>query len=223
MLEDGRTVLAHYTCIGNTKEGIREDVERMMGYGIENIMGLRGDFPEGWETTQGDFAHASDLIRFLKENFPDLCIGGGCYPEKHLQAGTLEEDIANLKKKVDAGTDFLISQLCYDVDGFSRFMDGIAKAGIFVDVAMGIMPVLNKDAVIRMTLSNGCSIPADLACLMGRFPDDPVSFKKAGKEYTAELVQRYQAAGVKSLHFYTMNRYKDLSEIIDMSGICQED
>ena len=131
----------------------------------------------------------------------------------------LTSDIAHLRTKQDNGAEFLVSQLCHDVDAFTTFVDRIRKAGIHIPVVLGIMPVLHKDAIIRMTLSNGCSIPDELAAIIGRYGDDPEDFKKAGIEYTINQIFRFMAAGIVGLHIYTLNKYEDVETIITSSGI----
>ena len=147
---------------------------------------MRGDFPAGWEGTNGDFSHADGLIGYIRTKFPDFCIAAACYPEKHILAPSFEADIAHLRSKQDNGAEFLMSQLCHDVEAFEAFVYRIREAGITIPVVLGIMPALHKDAIIRMTLSNGCSIPAELAAIIGTYGDDPDEFKKAGIEYTIE-------------------------------------
>ena len=217
---DGATeVMTHFTCIGNTKENIKKEILHYQGIGLENILAMRGDLPAGWTGTQGDFSHADGLINFIKKEFPDFCISAACYPEKHLVASSFESDIAHLRTKQDNGAEFLLSQLCHDVDAYINFLEKIANAGIHLPVVLGIMPVLDKDAIIRMTLSNGCSIPAGLAAIIGKYGNNPEDFKKAGIEYTIDQIFRFMAAGIEGLHLYTLNKYEDVKTIIDEAGI----
>jgi len=154
----------------------------------------------------------------LRLEFPDLCIGAAGYPEKHLQAASVESDIACLRSKQDSGASFVMTQLCYDVPAFEQYMKRIRKAGVTIPVAAGIMPVLAYDPTIRMTISNGCSIPAELAALLGRYRNDPDGLAKAGVEYTAGLIRRFVAAGANGLHLYTMNRWKKIVAILEAAG-----
>jgi methylenetetrahydrofolate reductase (NADPH) len=112
-----------------------------------------------------------------------------------------------------------MTQLCHDVPAFERFMEQARRAGVHIPVVAGIMPVLNRDAIIRMTLANGCSIPAELAALLGKYEKDSESFAKAGKEYTVTHIRRYTAAGINGLHFYTLNKWEALTEILLMAGV----
>jgi methylenetetrahydrofolate reductase (NADPH) len=217
---DGATeVMTHFTCIGNTKEKIKSELQHYQSFGMENILAMRGDLPEGWVGTNGDFSNADGLIKYIKTEFPDFCIAAACYPEKHVLAPSFSSDIAHLRSKQDNGAEFLMSQLCHDVDAFKVFVDRIRKAGIIIPVVLGIMPALDKDAIIRMTLSNGCSIPAGLASIIGRYGDNPDDFKKAGIEYTINQIHRFMEAGIAGLHIYTLNRYEDVETIITASRI----
>ena len=217
---DGATeVMPHFTCIGNTREQITAAVKEYESLGMENILAMRGDLPEGWEGTNGDFGNADGLIKYIKNEFPDFCIAAACYPEKHLTAPSFAADLAHLRSKQDNGAEFLMSQLCHDVDAFSEFVYRIDQAGVALPVVIGIMPVLVKDAIIRMTLSNGCSIPAELAAIVGKYGDKPEEFKKAGMAYTVEQIYRFMEAGIAGLHIYTLNKWQDVETIMNESGI----
>lgn len=212
-------VLTHFTCIGNFRDEIKTYLAECVDYGLENVLALRGDLPENWESTGGDFSHADGLLAYIKELYPQLCIGAACYPEKHIQAPSFDADISHIRSKQDNGAEYLISQLGYDLDAFRRYEARLRQARVELPIIVGVMPVLSKDSIIRMTLSNGCSIPRELAALMGKYGDNPEDFRKAGKEYTVELLYRYVSAGISGLHIYTMNRYEDVAEILNMSGI----
>jgi methylenetetrahydrofolate reductase (NADPH) len=217
---DGVTeVLNHFTCIGNTREQITRAMEEYRSLGIENILAMRGDLPAGWEGTHGDFSNADGLIKFIKTGFPDFCIAAACYPEKHITAPSFAADIAHLRSKQNNGAEFLMSQLCHDVGAFRAFVERINAAGVTIPVVVGIMPVLYKDAIIRMTLSNGCSIPAELAAIIGKYGENPDEFKKAGIDYTINQIYRFMEAGVVGLHIYTLNKWEDVDTIVTESGI----
>lgn len=217
--DSGNNAMTHFTCIGNTREDISKSMEEYRDMGIQNVLALRGDLPEGWEDTGGYFSHADRLIRYIKEEFPDFCVGGACYPEKHLTARSLNADVAHLRSKQDNGAEFLMTQFCYDVEAYERYLDKIRTAGIHIPMIVGVMPVLFKDGLIRMTLSNGCSIPSEVAEIIGKYGDNPEDFKKAGKEYTIDLIYKYINMGIDGLHIYSLNKYKDLAEIINDSGL----
>ncbi len=218
--QDGMTeVMTHYTCIGHSKETIAQELQQYLSIGIENILALRGDLPAGWDGTHGDFSNADGLIRYIKAEFPQFCIAAACYPEKHILAPSFSADIAHLRSKQEAGAEFLVSQLCHDVEACKCFVYRIREAGITIPVVIGIMPALDKDAIIRMTLSNGCSIPAELAAIIGRYGDKPEEFKKAGIEYTINQIYRYIEAGIGGVHIYTLNKWEDVEAILVGSGI----
>ena len=223
ILEDGMLPITHFTCIGNTKEDIVKAVEEYKAIGVENMLALRGDLPKGWEGTGGDFHHADELIAFIKEIAPDMCLAAAGYPEKHIQCDTMDEDIAHLRRKQDNGAEFIMTQLCHDVDAFERFRDKARKAGVTIPIEMGIMPVLKKDPIIRMTIgTNGCSIPADLAVLIGKYGEEPEAFAEAGKEYTVKQIFRFINAGVDGIHIFTLNKYDDVADILHMAGIYEK-
>lgn len=212
-------VMTHFTCIGNTKEKINEELKHYQSFGIENILAMRGDLPQGWEGTNGDFSNADGLIKYIKTEFPDFCISAACYPEKHVIAPSFASDIAHLRSKQDNGAEFLMSQLCHDVEAYKVFVDRIRKAGISIPIVLGIMPALDKDAIIRMTVSNGCSIPATLAEIIGKYGENPEEFKKAGIEYTVNQMYRFMEAGINGLHLYALNKYEDIETILLDSGL----
>lgn len=217
--KSGHDVMTHFTCIGNTKQDVLDYIHEYVSVGVENVLALRGDIPHGLDGTNGDFSNANQLISFIKENFPDLCLGAACYPEKHMEAVSIEEDISYLKMKQDCGAEFLMTQLCHDVEAYERFVDKIRKKQIELPVIVGIMPALSKDSIIRMTVSNGCSIPRELAEIIGKYGDNPEEFKKAGKEYTAKQISKYMDAGINGLHIYSLNKYKDIVDILNASDI----
>jgi methylenetetrahydrofolate reductase (NADPH) len=215
----GQEIMTHFTCIGNTRADVRDYIGKCAALGIENVLALRGDFPAGWEGTRGDFDHADELLSFFGAAFPQLCMAVAGYPEKHIDAESLETDIAHLRAKQDKGAAFVVTQLCYDVDAYMRYAERIRKAGVTLPVVVGVMPVLYKDPTIRTTVFNGCSVPADLASVFGKYGDDPADFKKAGKEYTIGLLERFIKAGIDGLHIYTMNKHADVGDIVRASGV----
>jgi methylenetetrahydrofolate reductase (NADPH) len=210
----GRTAVPHFTCIGNTRAKIDGYIKNYLDLGMENVLLLRGDLPDGWTGTMGDFMHADSLIAYFKEKHPDLALGAACYPEIHIESATLEDDVRYLKRKQDAGAEFFMAQLCHDVTAYERFIETVRRAGVTVPVVVGVMPILSRAGVIRMTLSNGCSIPAELAAIIGKYEDDEQGFLEAGKAFTVRLIERYIAAGARGLHIYTLNKYKDVAEIV---------
>jgi methylenetetrahydrofolate reductase (NADPH) len=216
--DSGHTPLAHFTCIGGGKAEISDIIGDYEKLGIENVLALRGDLPAGWEGTGGDFDHADGLIAYIHEKRPALCIGAAGYPEKHIQAASLAEDIGRLKLKKANGASFIMTQICHDADAFSRYLELLKRADAELPVIAGIMPILFREGTIRMTLSNGGSIPAELSEIIGKYDGDPESFKKAGKEYTAAQIKRFRAAGAAGIHIYTMNKYDDVADILPEAG-----
>lgn len=206
--------LSHYTCISSHREDVLQALSEYSDAGVENLLALRGDFPAGVEQTQGDFAHANELIAFIRSQTDRFCIAGACYPEKHLLAGTLEQDIDALLLKQEAGASYLLTQLCYSVENFLRFRDRAYARGVHLPILVGILPLLKKDGLVRMTLSNGCSIPAEVSALVGRYGASEESFHDAGHAFTVELVQRYLREGAEGIHLYTLNRYSDVANVV---------
>ena len=211
--------LSHYTCVGNSRQDVKEALKEYTAVGVENLLALRGDFPAGAAQTIGDFAHANELISYIRQETSSFCIAAACYPEKHLLADSLEKDIDALLKKQDAGASFLMTQLCYSVENYLRFVDRARKRGVTLPIVAGVLPLLKRDGLVRMTLSNGCSIPAEVAALVGRYGENEDSFRAAGHAFTVSLVQRFLAEGVSGIHLYTLNRYEDVADVVYDAGI----
>lgn len=211
--------LSHYTCVGNTREDVRAALSDYANAGVENLLALRGDFPAGIAETHGDFAHANELIEFILNETDQFSLAAACYPEKHLLADSLEEDIEALLKKQDAGADFLMTQLCYSAENYLRFVDRARTRGVTLPIVAGVLPLLKKDGLVRMTLSNGCSIPAEVASLVGRYGEHEESFRAAGHAFTVSLVQRLLREGVSGIHLYTLNRFEDVEQLVYDAGI----
>lgn len=217
--DSGKTIpVIHYTCIGNTKAKIRAELEGYLDIGVDHILALRGDFPKGWEETRGDFDYASELVAFIRSNYPQFTIAVAGNPEKHFQADSFESDITHLREKQDAGADFIMTQLCHDVDHFAWWLEKIRRAGVYLPVDVGIMPVLVKESTIRMAVSNGSAIPRELAEIIARYGDNPDDFKKAGKEYTVKQLFRFINTGIDGIHIYTLNKWRDVIDILLSAG-----
>jgi methylenetetrahydrofolate reductase (NADPH) len=221
--KSGNLVMPHLTCIGSSRNDISVLVNEYTALGFENVLALRGDFPPGWDgsgcSAARDFSYADELIGFINAEFPQLCIAAAAYPEKHISAASMEADISCLLSKQDKGAQFAITQLCHDIRAFERFLEKIRRAGITIPIVAGIMPVLTCEPTIRMALFNGCSIPAELAAIMGKYQYDPESFAKAGMEYTVTQIRRFVTVGINGLHLYTLNKWKQLSEILIAAGL----
>lgn len=219
ILKRNMEVMTHFTAIGNSRDDVQKLLQEYKDFGCTNVLALRGDLPEGWTGTGGDYTQAKYMIEAIKELHPELCLGAACYPEKHLEAPTMEADIQTMVEKQNLGVDFFVTQLCFDLERYERFLDMKDKMGVKAPIVVGLMPVLNKNGVIRMTSSNGCNRPKELELLIEKYGDDAEEFKKAGKEYTKKLIERYIEIGVDGLHVYSLNKYKDISEIILDTGI----
>jgi methylenetetrahydrofolate reductase (NADPH) len=205
------TAMAHLVCTGTTQVELDEILRHMQAHGIDNILALRGDPPKGaidWSPVEGGFCHADELVSFVRERF-SLGIGGACYPEKHHEAPSLDADVHNLKRKVDAGAEFLITQLFFDNDRYWHFVDKVGAEGINVPIVPGIMPVLNLANLQRIaSLSPGTSIPPELEGAFRDAGDDEEAALRAGVSFAAQQCRALLANGAPGIHFYTLNRSK---------------
>lgn len=197
--------VAHLTAQYLDRQAVDEALEMFDAAKVAGVLALRGD-PVPDRTPAGVFQHASDLVTYVREQRPNLKIYGACYPEKHPQAASFEEDIEFLKRKVDAGASHLISQLFYCNDDFYRFLDMARAAGIDVPIEAGIMPVTNAASVRRMARLCGSRVPARVETLLDRWGDDPVKLTKAGELYASEQISDLVAHGVDGIHLYSMNK-----------------
>lgn len=202
--EYGIEPLSHLTCVGSTKEDIVETLKNLKKIGVQNILALRGDLPAEGEYTMA-FPHASDLAAFIKETDPYFNIAGACYPECHVDAGSLDEDIENLKKKVDAGVTHLTTQLFFDNEIFYAFREKVEKAGITVPITAGIMPIVKQTQVERTVAMCGASIPTKFARLISKFSQSPEALYDAGLSYAIDQISDLVANDVRGVHVYTMN------------------
>ena len=215
----GVTSMAHLSCVSSTREHVRGMVEQFKENGIENILALRGDIPADGHVER-DYRYASELILELKR-MGDFCIGGACYPEGHPESKNKEEDILHLKEKVDAGCDFLTTQMFFDNNLFYNFLYRIRDKGIRVPVVAGIMPVTNAKQIRRILSMSETYLPMRFKMLLDKFGDNPAAMKQAGIAYTTEQIIDLVANDVHAIHIYSMNRpdvaeqiKKSLSEII---------
>lgn len=194
---------AHLTCVYSTAESVLARLEQLRERGVENILALRGDVnPE--IPRLHEFEYASDLTKFIKEN-GDFHVSGACYPEGHLEAGTIANDINNLKIKIEAGAEHLMSQLFFDNASFHRFREMLEIAGITVPVEAGIMPVTNKKQIERMVSMCGASLPPKFAKMMQRYENNPEALRDAGIAYAVDQIVDLISNGVDGIHLYTMN------------------
>lgn len=218
----GVTSMAHLTCVSSSEDTVKNQIEIIRDAGIENILALRGDIPAETEFPMpGQFKHASDLVHQIKNIAPDICIGGACYPEGHPEADDKTADIANIKKKVDAGCEFLTTQMFFDNSIFYNYLYRLREAGIFVPVIAGIMPITKKAQIARSIQLSGCCVPAKFKSIVDWFGDESQKMQQAGIAYATEQIIDLFANGIKNVHVYTMNNpevalgiQNNLSEII---------
>ncbi len=216
----GLEAIAHLTCVGADSGQINAVLDTLLEKGIQNVLALRGDIPQGIDrdTAFAYYKHASDLIIDIKKR-NDFTIGAAAYPEAHYEADTLSDDIRFLKLKADLGTDFFVTQLCFDTSALLNFHEKAYKAGITAPIVTGIMPVLDPKQIIRMTLLSACSIPASLSRLVSRYGEDTESFKKAGIDYAVKEINDLMAGGINKFHLYVMNKADETAQILKLSGL----
>ena len=213
--------IAHLTCVGATKESIRRSLTDMKAAGVENVLALRGDRPSWMEREPfTDYHYASELVATIRE-FDDFCIGGACYPEGHPDAATKQADICNLKKKVDAGCDFLTTQMFFDNNIFYNFLFHAREAGITVPIIPGIMPITRATQVKNAVKLSGCHMPERFINIVDHFGSDKAAMQQAGIVYATDQIIDLIANGIRHIHVYSMNHAKvaqgilnNLSEII---------
>ena len=201
--------LAHLTCVSSTRETVRSRIADFKAAGIENIMALRGDIPEerkGQDRALWDYRYAVDLIAEIKSMDADFCIGGACYPEVHPESSTQKEDIAYLKAKVEAGCDFLTTQMFFDNNLLYNFLYKIREAGITVPVIAGIMPITNAKQVERAITLSGSFMPQRFKTIVDKFGHDPDAMKQAGIAYATDQIIDLYANGINHVHVYSMNK-----------------
>ncbi|MCG4693426.1 methylenetetrahydrofolate reductase [NAD(P)H] [Coprococcus eutactus] len=213
--------IAHLTCVCASKEGIKTALADMKNAGIENILALRGDIPNNYDgQVFAEFSHASELVELIKET-GDFCVGGACYPEVHPDSANKHEDIIGLKKKVDAGCDYLTTQMFFDNNIFFNFMYRIREAGISVPIIPGIMPITRRVQVKNAVKLSGCNVPERFKSIVDAFGDTEAAMRQAGIAYATDQIIDLMANGVKHIHVYSMNKpevaagiQKNLSEIL---------
>ncbi len=205
----GVPTLAHLTCVSSTRETVHEKISEIKNAGITNIMALRGDIPSHLadaDRSQWDYKHAIDLIHELKESEFDFCIGAACYPEIHPESSNQKEDIAHLKEKVDAGVDFITTQMFFDNNLLYNFIYKIRESGITVPIIPGIMPITNANQVARAIQLSGSFMPQRFKSLVDKFGHDPLAMKQAGIAYATDQIIDLYANGISNVHVYSMNK-----------------
>ncbi len=218
------STLAHLTCVSSTKNTVKKRIEAMELAGIENVLALRGDIPadiKTFEPGELQYHHAAELVRELKDSGADFCIGGACYPEVHPESANQKEDIKYLKEKVDAGCEFLTTQMFFDNNLLYNFLYKIREAGITVPVIAGIMPITNANQVERAIKLSGSFMPNRFKSIVDKFGSDPKAMQQAGIAYATDQIIDLFANNIKNVHVYSMNKpdvakniLNNLSEIV---------
>jgi len=205
----GVSTIAHLTCVSSDKETVKRKIEEIKEAGIDNIMALRGDLTpemEGKDRSHWDYRNAIDLVREIKASGYDFCIGGACYPEVHPESANQKEDIKYLKEKVDAGCDFLTTQMFFDNNLLYNFLYKIREAGITVPVVAGIMPITNANQVERAIKLSGSFMPQRFKSIVDKFGHNPDAMKQAGIAYATDQIIDLFANNITNVHVYSMNK-----------------
>ena len=197
--------LSHLTCVSSTREKVHSVLREIQAHGIENVLALRGDIPKDGKVEK-DYQYASQLIREIRETCPELCIGAACYPEGHVESVNKTVDIGHLKEKVEAGCDFVTTQMFFDNNILYNYLYRIREKGITVPVVAGIMPVTNISQIKRICSMSGTYLPARFKAIVDRFGDNPAAMKQAGIAYATEQIIDLIANHVNGIHVYSMNK-----------------
>jgi methylenetetrahydrofolate reductase (NADPH) len=217
----GMEPLMHLTCINTRKEEIVEVLDQIEKKDVENILCLRGDIPDdkNLKSIASDFSYASDLIQYVKPRSNKFCLGVAGYPEIHPEASSMKKDIDNLKKKIESGGSFIISQLFFKNELFYRYLDTLRKEGISAPVSAGIMPVFKAKLLGKMVNLSRAKVPSDLASLVEKYKDNDMEMEKAGIEYAAKQIRDLKDKGIDGIHLYIMNRASIAKKISSLSGL----
>ena len=217
----GVMALAHLTCVSSTREKVHQVLKELKLRGVENVLALRGDIPQDGKVEK-DYHYASELIREIKE-IGDFCIGAACYPEGHVESENKTKDIQHLQEKVEAGCDFVTTQMFFDNNILYNYLYRIREKGITVPVIAGIMPVTNVSQIRRICQMSGTDLPSRFKAIVDRFGENPAAMKQAGIAYATEQIIDLIANGVNGIHVYSMNKpdvaekiQENLSEILNL-------
>ncbi len=223
----GVPTLAHLTCVSSDRKTVKDQIAAIKDAGIRNVMALRGDLTPELEATdrsKWDYRYAVELIRELKESDCDFCIGAACYPEVHPESANQKEDLQHLKEKVDAGADFLTTQMVFDNNLFFNFLYKLRETGVTVPVLPGIMPITNARQVERAIKLSGSFMPQRFKSIVDYFGSDPESMKQAGIAYATDQIIDLYANGITNVHVYSMNKPDVAKAILDnLSAILGKD
>lgn len=219
ILQEGVDAASHFSCIGATRETVREQLQQLQAMGVKRLVALRGDLPSG-HGVGGEFTYASDLVRFIRDETGDAFhIEVAGYTDMHPQAKSMQADIRALKAKVDAGANGVITQYFFNADGYFRYVEDARKLGVQVPIVPGIMPITNSSQLIRFSDSCGAEIPTWLRLCLQEFGDDVASIQAFGMDVVTRMCQRLLEGGAPSLHFYTMNQSAATLELCRRLGL----
>lgn len=216
--QSGLPVATHLTCVGRTAEQLASYLAEARARGVDNVVALRGDPPKGEATftaTEGGFRYANELVEFIRNQFSDMGVAVAGYPEKHLEAPSLEDDLANLKRKVDAGADVVITQLFYDNADFFTFRDHCERMGIEVPIVPGLLPVTNFAQIQRITSLCGAKLPGEFVATLESAGDDDEAQFRAGVDFATQQMQELIEAGVPGIHLYVLNKSEAASQVLE--------
>ncbi len=205
LLKAGVTPIAHLSCIGASRASIGEKLADLRARGVENILALRGDLPEGVEASSLTYRYASDLAKEIS-GYGGFCIGGACYPEGHPESASSADDIEGLRKKVEAGCEYLTTQMFFDNHILYNFLYRLLRAGINVPVVAGVMPLTSASQIRRICKISGTSLPPRFLRIVDRYGDRPEAMKQAGIAYATEQIIDLYANGINAVHVYSMNK-----------------
>jgi len=215
--EVGLEAMAHLTCVGATRDEVSSVLDQLREGGIENVLALRGDPPKGESTfvkSEGGFGYASELTAFIRSRW-DFCLAGACYPECHPESASVEADLANVKRKVEAGAELLVTQLFFDSKDYFSYVARARAAGISVPIIAGIMPITNVSQVKRFTALCGAAIPAALLKRLDSAGADAQAVQAIGVEHAAVQCRELLDGGAPGIHFYTLNRSHATVDVLD--------
>jgi len=205
----GIEAMAHLTCVGHTRDELNEIVDRLLESRIENVLALRGDPPIGQKTfspVEGGFRYAAELVSLIRNKDHTLCIGGACYPEGHIESASRDEDLRNLKQKVDAGLDFVITQLFFDNAFYFDFVERARRVGINIPIVPGIMPITSHEQIHRFIRLCGATLPMRLSLELDKIKDDPAAVTQLGVAHATVQCIELLNRGAPGIHFYTLNK-----------------
>lgn len=219
LLDEGQDGASHFTCVGATRESVRERLAQFRAMGMRRIVALRGDLPSGFGP-MGEFRHASDLVAFIRAETGDhFHIEVAAYPEMHPQARSPQADLQAFEAKVKAGASSAITQFFYNAEAYWRFVDEVRARGLDIPVVPGIMPITNSSGILRFAEGCGAEIPRWVRLRLQSFGDDTASIKAFGLDVVTDLCERLRAQGASSLHFYTMNTSATVLELARRLGL----